>query len=147
MPDVSVGDETRNSTLPTVCEFVINTPEYCADKVIFFFIFYYLNSCLFCRMYAFKFLYRFQNILISRIGSANCVLSRRENFWIMKARNIKIQILYFNLIVSGAKEALRKFIYSETINHQNRRTISNIECAVKKKREMGMPLVRCRFFV
>ncbi|CAD21703.2 NARG2_C domain-containing protein [Caenorhabditis elegans] len=107
MPDVSVGDETRNSTLPTVCEFVINTPEYCADKDV-----------------------RIQ------VPIPLPEYSYLED-WVGKLR---AQPSGKFLDYEGAKEALRKFIYSETINHQNRRTISNIECAVKKKREMGMPL-------
>lgn len=103
MPDVSVGDETRNSTLPTVCEFVINTPEYCADKDV-----------------------RIQ------VPIPLPEYSYLED-WVGKLR---AQPSGKFLDYEGAKEALRKFIYSETINHQNRRTISNIECAVKKKREM-----------
>ncbi|UMM34949.1 hypothetical protein L5515_007790 [Caenorhabditis briggsae] len=39
-----------------------------------------------------------------------------------------------------AKEALRKFIYDETVRYQNRRTTFLIDAAVKKKRELGMPL-------
>lgn len=39
-----------------------------------------------------------------------------------------------------AKESLRKFIYAETINYQNRRTALITEAALKRKMELGTPL-------
>lgn len=49
------------------------------------------------------------------------------------------QLTFFH--VSDTKEALRKFIYTETIKFQNHRMDGLIEDARKKKKQTGMPLV------
>uniref|UniRef100_A0A1I7UAW4 NARG2_C domain-containing protein n=1 Tax=Caenorhabditis tropicalis TaxID=1561998 RepID=A0A1I7UAW4_9PELO len=106
MPEAAICSEDV-AREPTVCEFVIRTPNYCNEKEV------RMNVPIPLPEYTYL------------------------EDWMGKLR---AQPSGKFLDYEEAKESLRRFIYTETINYQNLQTDLNTEAAFKRKIETGTPL-------